>query len=143
MVRRWIIRSLFLLPLAFVVAVWVTSWFGLVDLTWCSNDHFYYCWALKGLGSVGVYRGSLPDSPIRFDFNPVMTLEDWLHVPTTLGFFCNSWKQFPESFGIIVPLWLPALLLGGVNWLVWRKTRGSYNGWAFPVELAKETNAGK
>jgi hypothetical protein len=39
------------------------------------------------------------------------------------------------SVYVFVPLWFPAMLSVGLLWVVWRKTRGKYDGKGFPVEV--------
>jgi hypothetical protein len=131
MIRRWLIRMPFLLALALVVSVWMASYFGGLQLT---------CWFRGRLGSVGAVQGATfmihathqgAPAQYRFRFQDGATAEEWGIVP---AFWCGrlSWGAWSVNF----PLWLPTLLLGGLNWLVWRKTRPKHNGKGFPVEPA-------
>lgn len=145
MVKRWLIRSLCLLPLACVVGVWVTSYFGqfiwhdwLDGRGWEVND-------VRGL----VYVSEDPGSRFRMHLHyeslgPLMSGNmDWNSVTPTLGFYCGTVGSDDYMFGIIFPLWLPTLLLLGLNWFVWRKTRVKYNERGFPVEPAKDATKAK
>ena len=100
---------------------------------------------LREVGGVqGLYfvRGfsncPFPDSPLHLNVETAATAGGWISVPTTLGFYVGSWKSRPESFFIILPLWLPTLGLAGLNAFVWRKARRRMPRRPFPVEPAKK-----
>ena len=143
MLRRWLIRVPCLLALAFVVGVWIASYFGRVFLSKNSGGRFWSIGTVQGL----VYMdedGSHPWSPTPLQlycFQGVTARECQLG-PTTLGFYGGRWPGWRDSLQIVFPLWLPTLLLAGLNWFVWRKTRAKYNGRGFPVEPVSAKDKG-
>jgi hypothetical protein len=144
MLRRWLIRVPFLLALALVVGVWVTSYFAgfSVNTTLAARD-----WSVGSVHGLNIFY-TFPDSndllsrpTFRFRFQSHATVQDWNLARTTWGFHGSADARVPDSVLIVFPLWLPTLLLAGLNWFVWRKTRAKYNGRGFPVEAASTTNA--
>jgi len=138
MLRRWLIRVPCLLALAFVVGVWVTSYFAEIAVNKEATGRAWVVLAAQGLGSMGEDGGiRYPDSALRFSWfggpDPGMP-------PTTLGFYVGPWPRSPKSLMIILPLWLPTLLLAALCWFVWRKMRAKYNGRGFPVEPPAPAN---
>lgn len=133
MVRRWIIRSLFLLPLVCVVGVWVVSYFGGLILQKGLGREWVF-FTVQGLGCMEVIDTKPPmDMPLDLSFHWSMTAKDLGTGPRTLGFYCGSSVWFRNALIIAFPLWLPTLLLMLLNWLVWRKSRPKPKGGAFPI----------
>jgi hypothetical protein len=66
------------------------------------------------------YRDS-PYHGLGFAFEP-----QFPHGPAAIG--------LTGSF-LFIPLWFPTLISAGLLWLVWRKTRKTYPGGGFPVEI--------
>ena len=135
MLRRWIIRSLFLVPLVCVVGVWVGSYFWGMAVWTHLGGRTWSIGAVQGLGEITEmsYLMSLR-SPVEFDFKRGDTADDWNLGPPRYGFAFYKWRSFTSSGAFVVSPWLPALLLLAVNWFVWRKTRANRVGGAFPVE---------
>lgn len=144
MVRQWIIRLLFLAPLVCVAGLWVTSYFG------CPGSWGFLCGRRWNTGTVNgevfiCYSSNL-DMPIRtahLIFWRHDSTASWGLEPLTWGF---GWGPNRNGFGwsfVAVPLWLPTLLLLGLYWFVWRKTRAKYSGRAFPVEPAAKSGESK
>ena len=136
MIRRWLIRGPCLVALALVVGVWVTSYFGLLDL----SENWRCYWLVGAIrGSAYMIKSGHWDDPAdgpHFYFLRGETATPYYPVPNTLGFYAGpvlTWGWW-DSLEIVFPLWLPTLLLAGLNWIVWRKTRATYNGRGFPVE---------
>ncbi len=141
MLRRWLIRVPFLLALACVLSVWVVSYFGALAAYTDSHGDRKYISAVQGLWDMGEVGspGYAPGS--HFQFYGGWNSKDWNLPPTTLGFYYGRPLPVYRGFEIVFPLWLPALVLAGLNWFVWRKTRGKGVGGvgrAFPVEAASE-----
>lgn len=140
MLRRWIIRSLFLVPLVCVVAVWVTSYFGTISV---HRTIGVRAWTLGSVSGMVVFLEFqiAPSEAVLWipGFVPHMTAKDWGIPQPMFEFYFGSWPGISDSFGIVFPLWLPTLLLLGLNWLVWRKTRQRAGRGAFPVEPTKKT----
>ena len=69
MIRRWLIRVPCLLALAFVVGVWVTSYFGMLFLHKCFGGFDCYVRAIHGLSAMGEWDiGQNPRMPLHVDF---------------------------------------------------------------------------
>jgi len=141
MVRRWIIRVPLLLALGCVLTVWITSYFAQLQLEKWTGGRFHAVgadWGVIGFGEVG--PPGLSDTKLRFavrlDDRPRGALAHRL-----VYFRAGPWGPLTDSYWIAFPLWLPALVLAGLNWLVWRKTRVKGVGRAFPVEAAREGDA--
>jgi len=133
MIRRWIIRALFLLTLAFVVAAWVTSYFGGIVAITSFGGRFWAVGAVQGLGFTAEGSSSSVVSGFHFGGGTADEL-----VPTILGF---GWGEESDPFSTdppylerVFPLWLLTAVLTLLSWFVWRKTRARYNGRGFPVE---------
>jgi hypothetical protein len=141
MVLRWLIRGVCVLLLAGAVGVGVGSYAGLLGMSKWSADRSWNVGAVQGLGYM--YRsGAMNYQPTRsllFFFSRGTTAY-WLP-PRTLGFF--GWRSpgGPDSWLVVFPLWLPALLLVVLNVFVWRWTRRRKLGAGFPVEPAKKPDA--
>ncbi len=137
MLRRWLIRVPCLLALTFVVGVWITSYFGGFGCSEFVKGRGWYLTAVQGLGCAEEC-GGLPGNTTLFQsyFDSGATAQELLPEPTTLGFYASRMQRFPDSFVIIYPLWLPTLLLTGLNWLVLRKTRPKRLWQGFPMEFA-------
>jgi hypothetical protein len=135
MVRRWLIRLPFLLALALVVGVWITSHIGLLYTDKRFAGRLWTIFVIQGLATFDVEAPyTHPDEPFSFDFSRKYTAKDVIPMPTTLGFYAGRWRGEPDTLLLIFPLWLPSVMLSGLNWFVWRKTRAKYNGRGFPVE---------
>jgi len=137
MLRRWVIRMPFLLALACVLSVWVASYFGVLVAGKTSAGQYQFISAVGGSGDICKFRGPYSTSAPDFRFIHGAKVQDWSLPPTTLGFYCGSPATF-NGLEIIFPLWLPAVVLVGLNWFVWRKTRAQIVGRAFPVEVQGE-----
>jgi hypothetical protein len=135
MVRRWLIRWLCLVPLACVVGVGIASYFWGISWTPCVGGRLWNVGVVHGLGSMAEAgpRGSA--RPILLVLMRGAKTDDWLLVPTTLGFYGGAMPGYRDSFMIVFPLWIPTLLLAAINVFVWRKTRGTGMGRGFPVEM--------
>jgi hypothetical protein len=148
MLRRWLIRVPCLVALAFVVSVWIVSYFGAIcAITWPQRRALEVK-ALKGLVVLDVKPPShvnlSPGQRAAFEssrivFERMGTPANMGVMPTKFGFYFGTYHGIAHAFEIVFPLWLPTLLLTLLNWFVWRKTRAKYNGRGFPVEVGKKT----
>ena len=129
MLRRWLIRVPCLWALTLVVGVWVGSYFGGLYLDDYSRGRWLGVGAIQGLGYVaedGTY--AYPIGTFSLEFARGAKAQDLFYDARTWGFYCGRWRGNSSTFEVIFTLWLPTLLLAGLNWFVWRKTRPTYNG---------------
>lgn len=143
MIKRWLIRSLFLLPLLCVVGVWVPSYWQMAGVIrnvpphvsiWqinCGSFSFVDLqeWLTAEKAEIWGYahaEADLVEARVRY-------LGSEYHF---IGFAYDAPSPILKSREIIIPHWFPTLLLLVLNWLVWRKTRARLEGRAFPVEPA-------
>ena len=142
MFRRWLIRLPFLLALTFVIALWITGYFGATGITLFAAKRSSLINSVQGLGIIEILpMPNMTESKLVFDFHPDFTLKNWPLGPRMLGFRCGLMlslfgplPEIPDSLEIVFPLWFPTLLLAGLNWFAWRKTTPKRIGVAFPVE---------
>jgi hypothetical protein len=91
---------------------------------------------VRGMGFLSKERhNQISRSPVRFAFARRVKAKDWLRVTPTQGSYAGRWDGRPDSWVVIVPLWLVTVVLVGVCWSLWRKTRGTGTGRGFPVEV--------
>ena len=124
----------FLLALALVVGVWVASYFGVLALLIFPEHHCFFISAIQGDADLGVAEDWFHHE-VEIHFHRGWRPVDWGVPPTTLGFY---FARNMEYFQLIFPLWLPTLVLTGLCWFAWRKTRPMPVGRAFPVEPEKQ-----
>jgi hypothetical protein len=145
MVLRWLIRGVCLLLLAGVVGVWVGSYAGRLGMVKVSAGRGWMVGTVQGLGYMDRTGDlGLPAAPLEFEFSRGETAASIGLPRQTLGFYGGRVPGLPDSWQIIFPLWLPALLLVVLNGLVWRWTRRRKVGVGvrgFPVEPAKKADA--
>ena len=141
MIRRWLIRVPCLLALALVVAAWMTSYMG--SLTFQKHVGGYDCevGVVQGLTYMREIYVPLPSTPLQLRFASEDKGGRLLEGLTAPGFYGGRWPGEPDSFLIVFPLWFPMLLLAGLYWFLWRKTRDKGPGQGFPVEPATPTHA--
>ena len=152
MLRRWLIRSLFLLPLVCVVGLWVTSYFGGIGVVGTRWRHEMEIVARHGITAINEapFDGW---RPFEFTFDRKATAQTWDLGPTSFGiyrggFISNSGKggytpYYPGWLIIVLPLWFPTLLLVALNWFVWRKTKAKPKDRAFPIEPTAKAEESK
>jgi hypothetical protein len=143
MFRRWLIRGLALALLTLCVVAWGGSFFEGIELGNLSGNVDRPIGAVWGVGWVRQTRGVYTsDRLFEYEFLSPRELRVWISKHTTSGFFIGDQPgqiKIPgllESSMMAFPLWLPTLILAGLNCLVWRKTRPKFNGRGFPVEAA-------
>jgi hypothetical protein len=136
MIRRWLIRAPCLLPLLLVVGLWITSYFGGLQIGGGFWHRQFLFMSVEGMGGLEVQKQS--SSSIYFCFLPGLTAQNWFWREVTPQFWGGRFWTFYDGFGctFLFRFSLPTLLLAALNWLVWRKTRPAYNGRGFPVEVA-------
>jgi hypothetical protein len=141
MYRRWIIRTPFLLALAFLVTIWMASYSGTIVLDKGSGGRFRGIGVVQGLGFLEEAEFLHPDTRLLLYRDSGGTARERLRVPRTLGFSFDRRPGSPGhagSFQIVISLWFPILILAAITYFVWRKTRAKLAGRAFPIEPAKE-----
>ncbi len=143
MLRRWLIRTPFLMALASVLTIWIASYFGGLTVWKWYPGVFLNVDFVQGSCDVGEDRDAIYYAwGPEFHFHPRVTTANQMWPRTTLGFFWgnpspHAWPRTDE-FHFIFPLWLPTLLLAALTWFIWRKTRPKSIGHAFPVEDASK-----
>ena len=139
MVMRWLMRGVCLVLLAGVVGVGVGSYAGSLAMGKRSAGRDWGVGAVQGLGVMELSDDvGFRTMPLVIYFERGVTAESLTLPPRTLGFYGGRWAGDPYSWLIIFPLWLPTVLLGVLNWFVWRWTRRGKMGRGFPVEAAKK-----
>ena len=134
MKRRWIIRSIFILPILLCIVGWgwsaghsgdVWYWTGVTGVS-CST----------GWGSVGVCTiySRVPDWEPGWHCEVVPTDEIRFLFGAHLGFVYSSTPIYTHVY---VPYWFLILVFSAVLLFVWRKTRKPNHATAFPVEMDK------
>ena len=132
MKRRWLIRSIFMLPILLCIVGWCWSaghggWIG-----YYHGAEFVGCetfWGVVRLGTSGPGPGcccgvdSAPEICFLLPNDPQTFLG--------FGYFFIS----PERH-VYVPYWFLILAFSAILFFVWRKTRTKPQGGAFPVEVA-------
>jgi hypothetical protein len=135
MVRRWLIRVPFLLALAFIVGVWIASYFGAITAVDSRFGNLWQVTIVQGLDDFDKIPLSMKPG-MEFRFLRHDTAKDRFVDDTTFGFDFGENPVIPGMWRIVFPMWLPAIVLSLLNWFVWRKTRGRSVGGAFVVEVA-------
>ena len=140
MVKRWIIRGLFMLPMLLGVGGW--GWSGWCDavVTYSTPEWNVSCGTNSGVVFVDWVREHSPTySVLRksawYRHQPQFWLQD---MPKSFcGFVYHldvrpygAWHRF-----VRVPYWSLILVSSGHLFWIWRKTRASVQGRAFPVEM--------
>jgi hypothetical protein len=133
MLRRWIIRTPFLLALTCIVAMWTMSDFEVFILHSVYGGRHIYFGGINGLLNIGeIGSTGFPNLTMGAYTNP-----DWPIPHTIGGFYGGSVSGMPDSLELVIPFWLPTIVLAMVCWFVWSKTRPKKMGRAFPVQLAR------
>ena len=127
MFRRWIIRSLFLVPLVCVVGLWVTSYWKCLEFSHIGRGIYE---SRTDWGRVFIFHMEAHSSPVGW--------HAWIGTPSpNWNFWFEMDSRVVPTYGhcisVWVPLWLPTLLLLGLNWFIWRTTRPKPKGRAFPI----------
>ena len=139
MIRRWLIRSIFIGPCVVCVVVWVMSyWYvGAVRI-----PIGFSCVRLNGaLGSLYLWAQDRNTGGSDWVFRtPDPGLTDALlreyQSSQHFGGFAYSYLSWPDHYllMVILPLWFPTTLSAILLWFAWRKTGAKRPGGAFPVE---------
>src|ERR1035437_8125782 len=144
MVRRWIIRIVFMMPILLCVGGW--GWSGMYhsSASYSHDGHWVGCGS--GWGVVTVSLGRWSGTPDGWECDDAYKQDDFiLEPPDTpdshyfLGFRrLNHGLETPAYwYDFTVPYWFLIAMFSAVLFLVWRKTRPKiYRGGAFPVEMA-------
>ena len=151
MIRRWLIRVPFLLALAFVVGVWVASYFWGIFVHTHLIDRLCQMGGVHGTGEIIGHMGGVhgigeiivdrwPVGPYSIISPGLTPKEQNLHL--TFGFYIGVVPCALHRFAIVFPLWLPTGLLAGLNGFVWKKTRHTGPVRGFPVEPATAKTQG-
>lgn len=139
MIKRWLIRSVFLLALAGGIGVWILSYVGAAGLNGYWSGRFFSVGAVKGVGFFYEVKATRPS----FSWH-------WLERTTTFrtlageepvwGFAFLPGRVWgtADSLVVGVPMWVVTVPLAVLNWFVWRKTRRTFVGRAFPVEVSSD-----
>jgi hypothetical protein len=139
MLRRWLIRALFILPILLCVVGWV--WSG-THFSWTKYSHegsYVACTASRGVICVKFDgRGTSNGWACGVDsrdahFWPV----DYPDSRSYLGFRFACFDEMARyDYLFAVPFWFLIIVSSAVLFFVWRKTRPKINPkTAFPVEV--------
>jgi len=157
MLQRWLIRSVFLLPILLCVVAWTWSARHDTGLGYGGASSFTFLHTRSGavyLGRISSndpswlrpptgWRWATPGWPQAWVFCVVGPRNSW----SCLGFACQH-DPVREKLGngtflwhvtvLAVPYWSLLLLAGFLLLFIWRKTRPRKTYGAFPVVLAGE-----
>ena len=132
--KRWIIRSFFIGLLLLFVGGWAWSYHTESNINY-GGRNFWEATCNWGNFSLGWISYNNRHDGWEVFTNPA---RDW----NVTG---GSWVAFdtvnePNKKSVIIPFWLPTILLATLLWLVCRKTRPKINPRkAFPVEITKQS----
>ena len=146
MLRRWVIRVFFMVPIVLCAVGWV--WGAMLSGAVCyaHSERFVYVAPTEGriLVALGVdpiehdgWRSSFEYLSRAYFWPPIDNDYYHYHLGFTFGpreKVSGNWRAFA------VPYWFLILLSSGVFWWVWRKTRAVTARGAFPVEVRGTTD---
>ena len=138
MVKRWLIRGVFMLPILLCAGGWVESYGHWDQLSYQGSRGGAFS-SVGGVVSVGYIaidaqssgwqfsRASLPPISRR-----ILDRRNGLFLGFAYG---HSAAVDYEAYWAYIPYYFPLLLFSGVLLIVWRKTRARQAGGAFPVDM--------
>jgi hypothetical protein len=136
MVKRWIIRGLFMLPLLIVVVGWGWSSRHSGSIEYAHHGQYVRCgteW-----GGVFIVSGNRTRNTDGWEFSTIRLRSFDLLPPrfTVVYYFLGFGLHSPIGTAekLLVPYWFLLLLIGTILFLVWRKTRPTIHR-AFQVEI--------
>ena len=149
MLRRWIIRTIFVGLLSIFIGGWIASTFYFYSAAFGNDRH--WIGLNQGPGTIIVGGVWIKDPAFHTPnsgllgwrlWEPKFWPEFWpSKLPGTTQYFLGFSFQYDSVPGgyqrlhVAVPFWFLTLLSGGGVWVVWRKTRrGEFRG--FPVEVS-------
>ena len=137
MKRRWIIRSIFMLPILLCIVGWEWSATHSFGMLYSHYDYFFCCNTYWGCVSATYQRFDLTSQPGAWDFAINSTDHHflWASANFTHQFLGFAYKVEPHLYTLVAPYWFLILVFSGVLWIVWRRTRPKPKGGAFPVEV--------
>ena len=138
MLRRWIIRSFFVVPILLCLCAWGWSRSHRVYIAYCHHDRFVACVSLWG--TVDVRWGTITGQSDGWVCQT--TPEAYVHfwpvdfVDTFFGFSYLLESTTPSTLTLLqAPWWFLIIVFSAILYVVWRKTRPRGTGREFPVEL--------
>ena len=137
--KRWLIRSVFMLPLLLCVVGWGWSGSQRTWIDYCPHDRVVDCDSLWGV--VGVQWGTLTGQPDWWVYGTTETSNaqfwpTYRSVDSFLGFrYFHARTTTRSTTRLQAPLWFLIIVFSAILYVVWRKTRPRGTGRAFPVEL--------
>jgi len=142
MVRRWLIRGLFMLLCILCVAAWVGSYFESAYVQYIGGERMVAVRAecdslFLSVSNDPGYVTNKWDSglaPAEHSLIQAWYRDTDFH---SMGFAYRRILGATPAWQVWVPLWFPAFLCGLLTWFAWRKARVKRVGGAFPVEFAK------
>ncbi len=138
MLRRWIIRSFFIVPILLCLGAWGWSRSHWMRIGYCHHERFVSYYSARGI--VDVRWGTSHGQPDEW----------WCHTwpadhprfwPAYRGTTFPGFHYFYErtethtSTLLEFPWWFLIIVFSAILYVVWRKTRPRGTGRAFPVEL--------
>ena len=139
MFRRWLIRSLFMVPILLGLVGWEWS-AGHSGEVWYQHDDLRVGgatgWGVLGVGTIDSRSGMFGAEPDGWICKVSPMAEIRFLLPNNsnviLGF---GYGSMPSSHQVEVPYWFLIVIFSVVLFFVWRKTRPKPQGGAFPVEV--------
>ncbi len=145
MIKRWLIRALFILPLMLTVSGWAWSAIRNSDAMYSTGTTFLTLYSCQGVFGWEYYdETSVPFTGLAFQSLPQAKIRPWPRDDSInlyhLGFGVR--RTTLTGRGWAVPYWLPTAIFSGLLILIWRASRPKPGvETAFPVETAGEKSA--
>jgi len=143
MIRRWLIRTVFMLPILFCVVGWGWSCHNEASIEYHDGGTVAGCSILWGGVELGAARnsGSLPEGNWVIGLGKLHE-SHLLHPDNSYGihgWLGLGWYSAEDCVRVYIPFWLLLLIFSSLLFLVWRKTRPKNDPrTAFPVVMAGE-----
>lgn len=158
MLRRWVIRSVFIALFALCAGGWGVNYFQSVALEYFDGVAEFYVAVTSGsleFGTITLGKNPIPH-PIQgttvyphawqvHRYESSAAEVQWYNRAARhhfAGFALDWFEKSPTEIKAAAPLWLFAVLSAALLWLAWRKTRSYRARGAFPVEPGCDVKLG-
>ena len=139
MLRRWIIRSFFMVPILLCLGTWGWSRSHGMWIEYCHHDR--YVASVSQWGTVEVQWGTSYGLAEGWacQISPEAIAHFWpvhSYTGSFLGFAYLREGTMPHTLHLLqAPYWFLIIVFSAILYVVWRKTRPRGTGRAFPVTL--------